>query len=366
MPMERENGLRLVIAVSGWTPETVLQSSILQAFLKSWQQGGGTYTCLPVSHVQVNLEVSSDKEVLLLTDSEELCREAAGKGICCAGLGLRGSFPEAVCVLEDEQALNAAYLRMQYAHAVKKPYIVGTTEGITLRESISGDFDALYAIFEEEGLQMFTEDEGMPAWKPGPKPGRSDIPDDAAKEGASQEGKDRQESAGGRLDTQQTALSPKEQKKRSWEALFQRQEEPAASEKPREPFRRRIHVNQKKMQARDAFEHYIVSQYLFFGYGIWTVLDENEEVVGWCGLGSRGDDMPDLGYITRADRRGQHIAYRACTLALRHASKTLELPAAALYVCRDNKVSVHLAERLGFRQERDMGDGCIRYLKLLS
>ncbi len=112
----------------------------------------------------------------------------------------------------------------------------------------------------------------------------------------------------------------------------------------------------QKAAMRRAFDEYVDNQYRLFGFGIWTVLIENGEIAGWCGLGTRQDE-PDLGYIIKKSLRRKGLASKASRLALRYAKEQLALERVLLYIRDDNQASLALARKLGVSSIEDT-DGC--------
>lgn len=95
---------------------------------------------------------------------------------------------------------------------------------------------------------------------------------------------------------------------------------------------------------------YAKQVYAFYGFGLWTVLDkESGRVIGRAGLNVReGYDLPELGFVIDVDHQGQGYAFEVCTAVLDYAENVLEFDAVQAFADKNNLVSVHLLEKLGF------------------
>lgn len=101
--------------------------------------------------------------------------------------------------------------------------------------------------------------------------------------------------------------------------------------------------------------------WLLYGYGGFIVrLADSGEVLGNCGLfhsyrglGPDFDDMPEAGWILRADSVGKGIGREAMTAALAWFEREHGARRVVCMIAPDNAASIGLAEKLGFSALRD-------------
>jgi RimJ/RimL family protein N-acetyltransferase len=93
------------------------------------------------------------------------------------------------------------------------------------------------------------------------------------------------------------------------------------------------------------------------GYAPWAVVDlETTSVIGYCGCGRTrvgGRFECELGYRIRVSHWGQGLATEAARAACDHAQGSLGLPRLIAIVRPDNRASVRVAEKAGFRYEQE-------------
>lgn len=120
-------------------------------------------------------------------------------------------------------------------------------------------------------------------------------------------------------------------------------------------------------EGRDYLEQYIQKVYPFFEYGIWTVVDrQSGEVIGRAGFRPGGDGVPELGYMIGVPWQRQGRAFEVCTALLTYARDELAFAKVRAVVWEENKASVALCRRLGFREEGsrlEEGRKCICFEK---
>ncbi len=106
---------------------------------------------------------------------------------------------------------------------------------------------------------------------------------------------------------------------------------------------------------------YIDEVYAYYEFGIWTVvLKETDEVIGRAGISmDDGGDLPRLGYVIGVPWQGRGIATEVCEAILAYANTVLEIDAIQARIHSENRASLHVAKRLGFRKQRtnDFVDG---------
>ena len=94
--------------------------------------------------------------------------------------------------------------------------------------------------------------------------------------------------------------------------------------------------------------------YARLGFGLYMVeLRESGAGVGICGLVKRDwlEDV-DLGFAFLPHGRGQGYAYEAASATVQHGQAAFGLTRIAAIVAPDNRDSIRLLTRLGFRFER--------------
>ena len=100
--------------------------------------------------------------------------------------------------------------------------------------------------------------------------------------------------------------------------------------------------------------------YSFYEFGVWTVLDrQSGAVVGRAGLSVReGYDLPELGFVIGREWQGRGLAGEVCQGILEYARELLGFERVQALVHEENTVSLHLCQKLGFRQQAVPGTVC--------
>lgn len=108
-------------------------------------------------------------------------------------------------------------------------------------------------------------------------------------------------------------------------------------------------VRREKIRAYRSFV------YGFYGFGIWTVfLRESGRVIGRAGLEiQEGSEEPFLGFVIHPRERRKGYAGEACRAVLEYGFAQLDLPVVRARVHRDNRASLRLCRKLGFRAEKE-------------
>ena len=132
--------------------------------------------------------------------------------------------------------------------------------------------------------------------------------------------------------------------------------------------------DRQKEEAR--LKDHIRCMYRFYGYGMWAVVEKSTgRLIGKAGFGHLavedalmpGDDClmpekdcpvvedtlrPELGYLIAADKQCQGYATEVCRAILEYGWR--ELGFSQVYCCirKENRASVHLAEKLGFVRKK--------------
>ena len=122
-------------------------------------------------------------------------------------------------------------------------------------------------------------------------------------------------------------------------------------------------IGGQKLSREDTWRRSLAAcgQWPYSGFGYWiTELKSDGSVVGQIGFADFKRDMepsiegePELGYVFAPSVHGQGIASEACSAALAWADQNLDAPSYPAIISPENKASIRLAERLGFRREPD-------------
>ena len=97
---------------------------------------------------------------------------------------------------------------------------------------------------------------------------------------------------------------------------------------------------------------YVKHMYAFYDFGLWTVLEKDaygqERVVGRAGLfpSERLAGQIEMGYMIAPECQGNGYGKEAAETVLRYAFNVLDLEEVHLFVEKENKASVKLAETL--------------------
>jgi ribosomal-protein-alanine N-acetyltransferase len=110
------------------------------------------------------------------------------------------------------------------------------------------------------------------------------------------------------------------------------------------------------LERTQRFYQFVTGHWARHGFGIWAVVERaSGELLGQCGLSSVDElQTVELDYSLARAAWGRGLASEAARAAVRHAFVTLELPELIALVMAGNAASIRVAERLGFRYERDV------------
>lgn len=104
-------------------------------------------------------------------------------------------------------------------------------------------------------------------------------------------------------------------------------------------------------EEREFMEAYIGHAYLFYDYGLWTILHkESGQIIGRAGLMPSEilEDAVELGYMITPEYQKQGFAYECGNAILNYAHDILDLAEVHLLAEPCNEASVKTAEKLGF------------------
>ena len=112
---------------------------------------------------------------------------------------------------------------------------------------------------------------------------------------------------------------------------------------------------------------YTENMYYFYNYGVWTICDRRTgQVIGRAGFSNReGYENPELGFVVGVPWQGRGYATEVCEALLQYGKEELGFEQMQMLVMPENEVSLHLAEKLGFRREDSVIWGGILYERLI-
>ena len=111
---------------------------------------------------------------------------------------------------------------------------------------------------------------------------------------------------------------------------------------------------------------YIENMYRFFDYGMWLVFEkESGKLIGRAGIEHRKEleGELELGYAIGTPFWGRGYATEVCEAILNYTSEKLGFKEICSLVQPENKVSVHLLEKLGFTFETELVLESVHYKK---
>lgn len=118
---------------------------------------------------------------------------------------------------------------------------------------------------------------------------------------------------------------------------------------------------------------YIENMYHFYGYGMWLAVDKHTgKLIGRAGLNClelHGEPALEMGYVIGEKFQNQRYATELCQGIVRFAQNETEFKNLHCLIHKDNRISIHLAENLGFSWQEELnvqGKMLQRYTKLLK
>lgn len=95
---------------------------------------------------------------------------------------------------------------------------------------------------------------------------------------------------------------------------------------------------------------YIEKVYGFMGFGVWTVIEKSTgEIIGRAGFSIRnGFDDVELGFLIGVPWQGKGYAMEVCHKIMEYGSTMLQFETVQTLVKKENEVSIHICEKLGF------------------
>ena len=105
-------------------------------------------------------------------------------------------------------------------------------------------------------------------------------------------------------------------------------------------------------------EAYIKNVYRFYGYGMWLAVDKKGgRLIGRAGLNNlnlHGQPALEMGYVIGEEYQNQGYATELCRAILAFAKENTGFAQVQCLIHKDNRISIHLAENLGFVWKEEM------------
>lgn len=106
----------------------------------------------------------------------------------------------------------------------------------------------------------------------------------------------------------------------------------------------------ERAQEEAYLKDYTENMYYFYNYGVWTICDRaTGQVIGRAGFSNReGHEDPELGFVIGVPWQRQGYATEVCSALLQYGKEELGFERVQMLVMPENRVSLRLAEKLGF------------------
>jgi len=106
-------------------------------------------------------------------------------------------------------------------------------------------------------------------------------------------------------------------------------------------------------QEKQYVQEYIEKIYTFYGYGVWTIVEqESGAVIGRAGFSFReGYEKPELGFVIGVPWQRKGYAWEVCRAILHYGWTALEFDEVWVFVDPQNLPSLKLCQKLGFRNK---------------
>ena len=112
-------------------------------------------------------------------------------------------------------------------------------------------------------------------------------------------------------------------------------------------------LQEDREKEKEFIKAYIETMYPFYGYGLWMVIEkETGKIIGRAGLAhleTEEEIQLELGYMIALEKQNQGYATEVCQKIIDYVQKKLEFPSICCLIQKENTVSIHLAQKLGFQ-----------------
>lgn len=124
---------------------------------------------------------------------------------------------------------------------------------------------------------------------------------------------------------------------------------------------------EKPEEERAYAQDYIEKVYSFYGYGMWSIVNQaTGRVMGRAGLSWReGYDIPELGFVIEVPYQRQGYAFEVCRAIVDYGFHELDFEKIQALVKAENVASVMLCKKLGFEccgEVEEQGEEYERYV----
>ena len=123
----------------------------------------------------------------------------------------------------------------------------------------------------------------------------------------------------------------------------------------------------ERAQEEAYLKDYTENMYYFYNYGVWTICDKiTGQVIGRAGFSNReGYEDPELGFVIGVPWQRQGYATEVCRALLEYGKEELGFERVQMLVMPENRVSLHLAEKLGFELEEMVVWDDVKYCRFI-
>lgn len=123
----------------------------------------------------------------------------------------------------------------------------------------------------------------------------------------------------------------------------------------------------ERAQEEAWLKDYTENMYYFYNYGVWTICHKaTGQVIGRAGFSNReGYEDPELGFVIGVPWQRQGYATEVCRALLRYGREELGFERVQMLVMPENRVSIRLAEKLGFLYEETITWDSVEYYRLI-
>ncbi|MBE5883914.1 MAG: GNAT family N-acetyltransferase [Lachnospiraceae bacterium] len=115
---------------------------------------------------------------------------------------------------------------------------------------------------------------------------------------------------------------------------------------------------------KEYIREYIEKVYGFLGFGVWSILKKDTgEIIGRAGFSYReGYEEPEIGFVIGVPWQGQGYAWEVCSALLTMGEKNFGFTIVNAFVRPENKASVALCKKLGFKELTTVRKGGEKHL----
>ena len=109
---------------------------------------------------------------------------------------------------------------------------------------------------------------------------------------------------------------------------------------------------ENRVEEEEYTKAYIQNMYQFYGYGMWVAVEKaTGKVIARAGLDHMQlpeETVLQLGYVVGEQYQNQGYATELCEAILDYAKNHTQFAEIYCFIQKENHISIHLAEKLGF------------------